>query len=49
MTATGTRIPEAAAPRRTRLHGTTAGRRTAGLVFLLVPALLAWLAVAVYD
>lgn len=26
-----------------------AGRRTAGIVFLLVPALLAWLAVAVYD
>lgn len=28
---------------------TAARRRTAGVVFLLVPALLAWLAVAVYD
>jgi phospholipid/cholesterol/gamma-HCH transport system substrate-binding protein len=49
MTATETRTPPAAAPRRGRLRGTAAGRRTAGLVFLLVPALLAWLAVAVYD
>ncbi|GAA2132763.1 MCE family protein [Kitasatospora kazusensis] len=27
----------------------TVGRRSAGVIFLLVPALLAWLAVAVYD
>jgi phospholipid/cholesterol/gamma-HCH transport system substrate-binding protein len=49
MTATETRTAAAPAPRRAKLRGTTAGRRTAGLVFLLVPALLAWLAVAVYD
>ncbi|CAG7630866.1 MCE family protein [Actinacidiphila bryophytorum] len=49
MTATETRTPPAAPPRRAAWRGTTAGRRTAGLVFLLVPALLAWLAVAVYD
>jgi phospholipid/cholesterol/gamma-HCH transport system substrate-binding protein len=49
MTTTDSR-PAAAppAPRR-RVRGTVAGRRTAGIVFLLVPALLAWLAVAVYD
>ncbi|MYS19975.1 phospholipid/cholesterol/gamma-HCH transport system substrate-binding protein [Streptomyces sp. DvalAA-14] len=35
-------------PRRNR-PGATARRRTAGIVFLLVPCLLAWLAVAVYD
>ncbi len=35
------------APGRTR--GAVARRRTAGIVFLLVPALLAWLAIAVYD
>jgi phospholipid/cholesterol/gamma-HCH transport system substrate-binding protein len=49
MTATETRTAPAAPPRRAAWRGTTAGRRTAGLVFLLVPALLAWLAVAVYD
>ncbi|SHN33198.1 MCE family protein [Actinacidiphila paucisporea] len=49
MTATETRTPVPPASGRARLRGTTAGRRTAGLVFLLVPALLAWLAVAVYD
>jgi phospholipid/cholesterol/gamma-HCH transport system substrate-binding protein len=49
MTPTETRTPAALYPRRARLRGTTAGRRTAGIVFLLVPALLAWLAVAVYD
>ena len=37
------------APRRGRLRTAKAARRTAGIVFLLVPALLAWLAVAVYD
>ncbi|MFD6359984.1 ABC transporter substrate-binding protein, partial [Streptomyces roseolus] len=30
-------------------RGQTLRRRSAGVVFLLVPALLAWLAVAVYD
>ncbi|GAA3496965.1 MCE family protein [Streptomyces prasinosporus] len=30
-------------------RGETLGRRSAGVVFLLVPALLVWLAVAVYD
>ncbi|WP_333771579.1 MCE family protein [Streptomyces sp. IBSBF 2435] len=49
MTTTEPRTPAAAPVRRARLRGTTAGRRTAGIVFLLVPALLAWLAVAVYD
>jgi phospholipid/cholesterol/gamma-HCH transport system substrate-binding protein len=55
MTATDTRAPApppapAARPGRTgRRPGATARRRTAGIVFLLVPALLAWLAVAVYD
>jgi phospholipid/cholesterol/gamma-HCH transport system substrate-binding protein len=49
MTATGTR-PAAAGPARGRSpRGATVRRRTAGVVFLLVPALLAWLAVAVYD
>ncbi len=33
----------------TRMNPRTVGRRSAGVVFLLVPALLAWLAVAVYD
>ncbi|WP_433888992.1 MCE family protein [Streptomyces sp. CA-111067] len=47
MTSTQTR-PAAPAPPRPRLAA-TARRRTAGIVFLLVPALLAWLAVAVYD
>lgn len=52
MTATDTRPlpavpPPPPEPRGTR--GATARRRTAGVVFLLVPALLAWLAVAVYD
>jgi phospholipid/cholesterol/gamma-HCH transport system substrate-binding protein len=55
MTAAGTRtpapapLPPAPGPRRRRPRTTKAGRRTAGIVFLLVPALLAWLAVAVYD
>lgn len=48
MTATDTRTPAAPPAPRAR-RGATARRRTAGLVFLLVPALLAWLAVAVYD
>ncbi|MFI1091186.1 MCE family protein [Streptomyces sp. NPDC020917] len=48
MTATDTR-PLAPPPLRRPRRITTAGRRTAGIVFLLVPALLAWLAVAVYD
>ncbi|WP_078862348.1 MCE family protein [Streptomyces sp. NRRL F-5123] len=53
MTATETRTPAPVPPppaagRRRRGPG-KAGRRTAGIVFLLVPALLAWLAVAVYD
>jgi phospholipid/cholesterol/gamma-HCH transport system substrate-binding protein len=39
--------PPPPAPRGTR--AATARRRTAGIVFLLIPALLAWLAVAVYD
>ncbi|MER5870214.1 MCE family protein [Streptomyces sp. NPDC002044] len=30
-------------------RGTTLSRRSAGVVFLLVPALLVWLAIAVYD
>lgn len=47
MTGTDTR-PTAAPPAR-RQRGLTARRRTAGVVFLLVPALLAWLAIAVYD
>ncbi|MEE4544202.1 MCE family protein [Streptomyces sp. V4-01] len=53
MTATDT-LPQPAAappppagPRGER--AATTRRRTAGIVFLLVPALLAWLAVAVYD
>ncbi|SEO25917.1 MCE family protein [Actinacidiphila rubida] len=41
--------PAAPPPPRGPRRATTAGRRTAGIVFLLVPALLAWLAVAVYD
>ncbi|SFE99262.1 phospholipid/cholesterol/gamma-HCH transport system substrate-binding protein [Actinacidiphila alni] len=49
MTSTDTRPAAAPAAPRRRARGTVAGRRTAGLVFLLVPALLAWLAVAVYD
>ncbi|MEW2518347.1 MCE family protein [Actinacidiphila alni] len=49
MTSTDTRPAAAPAAPRRRVRGTVAGRRTAGLVFLLVPALLAWLAVAVYD
>ncbi|WP_435132949.1 MCE family protein [Actinacidiphila sp. bgisy144] len=56
MTTTDTRTPgpapaPPAPPARPRLRrfGGTARRRTAGIVFLLVPALLAWLAVAVYD
>ncbi|MFC4035252.1 MCE family protein [Streptomyces polygonati] len=40
--------PRPAPARRDRL-GAVARRRTAGIVFLLVPCLLAWLAVAVYD
>lgn len=51
MTAADTRplpaAPPPPAPRGAR--SATARRRTAGVVFLLVPALLAWLAVAVYD
>ncbi|MFF6956252.1 MCE family protein [Streptomyces sp. NPDC008317] len=50
MTTTDTRPAGAPpAPRRRPTGGATARRRTAGVVFLLVPALLAWLAVAVYD
>jgi phospholipid/cholesterol/gamma-HCH transport system substrate-binding protein len=59
MTATGTTAaapaplggPPAApgTARRSAGRAATARRRTAGLVFLLVPALLAWLAVAVYH
>ena len=48
MTTTETRTPAASSAPRPR-RGATARRRTAGIVFLLVPALLAWLAVAVYD
>ncbi|AEW95591.1 MULTISPECIES: MCE family protein [Streptomycetaceae] len=39
----------APAPHRRGERAATLRRRTAGVVFLLVPALLAWLAVAVYD
>jgi phospholipid/cholesterol/gamma-HCH transport system substrate-binding protein len=54
MTTTDTRPLPAAAPppppsRPRGERAATARRRTAGIVFLLVPALLAWLAVAVYD
>ncbi|WP_078900980.1 MCE family protein [Actinacidiphila yeochonensis] len=52
MTATDTRaaVPPPPAPPGPRAHrAATARRRTAGIVFLLVPALLAWLAIAVYD
>lgn len=49
MTATETRPGTGAPPARRPALGATARRRTAGVVFLLVPALLAWLAVAVYD
>ncbi|SEF57694.1 phospholipid/cholesterol/gamma-HCH transport system substrate-binding protein [Actinacidiphila yanglinensis] len=53
MTATDTRTPApppAAPPPRARTgRSGAARRRTAGIIFLLVPALLAWLAVAVYD
>lgn len=50
MTSTDAR-PGTAAPPAPHRHerAATARRRTAGIVFLLVPALLAWLAVAVYD
>ncbi|MEV6010267.1 MCE family protein [Streptomyces sp. NPDC051976] len=50
MTSTDARTGTAAplAPHRHE-RAATARRRTAGIVFLLVPALLAWLAVAVYD
>jgi phospholipid/cholesterol/gamma-HCH transport system substrate-binding protein len=53
MTAVDTRTPGTGPPAppapRGPARGAVARRRTAGLVFLLVPALLAWLAVAVYD
>jgi phospholipid/cholesterol/gamma-HCH transport system substrate-binding protein len=50
MTDTTTSGRPATAPPAPRPRlGATARRRTAGIVFLLVPALLAWLAVAVYD
>ncbi|BBA97002.1 putative mce5A Mce family protein [Actinacidiphila reveromycinica] len=56
MTTTDTRTPGPAptppAPPVRPLRGRGSGaarRRTAGIIFLLVPALLAWLAVAVYD
>jgi phospholipid/cholesterol/gamma-HCH transport system substrate-binding protein len=53
MTAVDTRTPGTPPPAppapRGRTRGAVARRRTAGIVFLLVPALLVWLAVAVYD
>ncbi|WP_328913094.1 MULTISPECIES: MCE family protein [unclassified Streptomyces] len=49
MTTTDTRAPAAPSALRRSGRAATARRRTAGLVFLLVPCLLAWLAVAVYD
>lgn len=49
MTSTDTRPGTGAPPAPRPARAGTARRRTAGVVFLLVPALLAWLAVAVYD
>ncbi|MEW1862710.1 MCE family protein [Streptomyces sp. NBC_00669] len=54
MTTTDTRTPgpppaPPAPPARPVRGSGAARRRTAGIIFLLVPALLAWLAVAVYD
>ncbi|WP_328463240.1 MCE family protein [Streptomyces sp. NBC_00448] len=56
MTTTDTRTPgpppAPPAPPARPVRGWGSGaarRRTAGIIFLLVPALLAWLAVAVYD
>jgi phospholipid/cholesterol/gamma-HCH transport system substrate-binding protein len=54
MTATDTRTPAPppappAGPARPVRGSGAVRRRTAGIIFLLVPALLAWLAIAVYD